>query len=406
MFCNCCGTSNPDVAKFCRKCGKPIVDSPRPSVPDSKVPLSAPQVDLSNASTPVAESSPAPVAAPAPVFPSPIGIEPRKNHTSSRTVAAIAAGIAVLFIGSVAVMLLRSGRPRALDIQIGFISSIAFSPDGRQLAITGSDGTGAQLWDTDRVQWLRTLNSYSNTDWAVYSPDGHTVATWGSCPRHVVILWDAPSGKQVRVLKDDAASIGEAAFDPDGRQVLTEAFIPGTGEGGVRLWDTASGSELRRFPGFMQPVFSPDGKLLAAWNKSRSISLVDVASGNEVRRFDGHRGLLSSGIIFSPDGHLLAGTNDNAMVTVWDLASGNEIRRIYDAASMRSIAFSPDSRLLASGSEDHTIKLWDVASGNKVRTLSGHSDSVNCVAFSPDGRLLASGGADGKVFLWPLPKSR
>jgi WD40 repeat protein len=321
---------------------------------------------------------------------------------SSRTkIIAVAASIAALLIGTLIFMLVRSGRPRALDMQIGFINSIAFSPDGRQLAITGSDGTGAQLWDSARGKWLRTLNSYSNTDWVAFSPDGHMVATWGA--GHVVILWDPPSGNQIRVLGDDAASLGASTFSPDGRQLVTDAF---GNDGGLQLWDAASGTKLRRFPGYVDPVFSPDGKFLAAWNKSKSISLLDVASGNEVRTFPGYKAFLVPDVVFSPDGRLLASTNENAVVTVWDLASGNEVRRINDAATVRGIAFSTDSRQLASGSEDHTIKLWDVASGNKVRTLTGHSDAVNCVQFSPDGRMLASGGADGKVFLWPLPQSR
>ena len=442
MFCNYCGTSNPDVAKFCRKCGKPVVDSGRASATATQVAAAATYVDSPHAepahvelphaeparveparvdapliddlvvegpivSAPVAEDIPAPVAAPAPVLSAATGAEPGRVRTRNRvTLAVIAASLVLLLIGGLIFMRVRSGRPRTLEIQVGFISSIAFSPDGGQLVVTGSDGAGAQLWDTARLQWLRTFNSYSNTDWVAFSPDGHMVATWGGSSGHVVVLWDVPTGNQIRVLSDNAASLGEAAFSPDGRLLATGAFSPLGDDRGLRLWDAGSGKELRRFPGYLGPVFSPDGKLLAAWNKSRSISLLDVESGNEVRTFAGHKGFLNPDAIFSPDGRLLAGTNDKATVTVWDVASGNEVRRIYDSALVRGIAFSPDSRLLASGSEDHTIKLWDVTSGDKVRTLSGHSDSVNCVVFSPDGRLLASGGADGKVILWPLPQPR
>ena len=342
----------------------------------------------------------------APVSSVPAVAEPGMARTSSRTkVVVVAASIAALLIGILIFLRVHSERSRTLGVQIGFISSLAFGPDGSLLAISGSDGR-VELWDTARGQWLRTFTSYHNSDWVAFSPDGHTLATWGSSSGHLVVLWDAPSGNQTRVLGDDATSLGEAAFSPDGRLLATDAYSLGIDDGELRLWDAASGSELRRFPGYTLPVFGPDNKVLAAWNKSHSISLLDVGTGNEVRRFDGHKGFLPPDVIFSPDGRLLASTNDNAMVTVWDLASGKEVHRIDDSATVRSIAFSPDSRLLASGSEDRTIKLWDVASENKVRTLSGHSDSVNCVEFSPDGRTLASGGADGKVILWPLPQSR
>jgi WD40 repeat protein len=326
------------------------------------------------------------------------------GRAGKRMIVAVAASIAVILIGTLVFLRANSQRPRTLKIQIGFISSIAFSPDGRMLAISGSDGR-VQLWDTAHGKWLRSLYSYRNSDWVVFSADGHTLVSWGADSGHQVVLWDALSGDQLRVFGDDANPAGEAAFSPDGRVLATDASSQGSDAGGIQLWDVASGSEVRRLPGYVGPVFSPDGKLLAARNKNRSISLLDVESGNEVRTFSAHQGLFSPNAIFSPDGRLLASTN-NSMVTVWDVASGQEVRNIYDSALVRGIAFSPDSRLLASGSEDHTIKLWDVASGNKVRTLSGHFDSVNCVAFSPDGRLLASGAADGNVILWPLPQSR
>jgi WD40 repeat protein len=219
-------------------------------------------------------------------------------------------------------------------------------------------------------------------------------------------LWDADSGNQVRVLADDANFIGQAAFSPDGRLLVAAVGNRGSNESGLRLWDAASGNELRRIPDYAEPVFSTDGKLLAAWNKNHSIALLDVESGNEVRTLGGNFAKLQA-VAFSPNGSPLATHEyDTAVVTLWDVNSAKELRNINDSATVRGIAFSPDSRLLASGSEDHTIKLWDVASGNKLRTFSGNSDSVNCVAFSPDGRWLASGGADASVRLWPLPKSQ
>lgn len=402
MFCNYCGTSNPAVARFCRKCGKPIASSPPPSSA-TPIPIDPPPVDPAPGTALVAQVIPPPIAVVAllPVSSDPYAVQPQ-SRPHRRMIAVIAASLVVLAVGIAIFIRARSDRPRTLEGHNGFISSIAFSPDGRMLASSDSDGN-VKLWDTVRSQWLRTFTSRPNTDWVTFSPDGHTLATWGSSSGHVVILWDTSSGTQTRVLGDSATSVGEPAFSPDGHLLVTDVASPGSDDRGLRLWDAASGSELRRFPGYMDAVFGPDGKVLAAWNKDHSISLLDVESGNEVRRFGGHKGFLPPDVVFSPDGRLLASTNDNAVVTVWDVASGNKVRDIADTAEVRGIAFSPDSRLLASGSEDHTIKLWEISSGNKVRTLSGHSDSVNCVAFSSDGHLLASGGADGNVILWPLP---
>lgn len=408
MFCNYCGTHNPDVAKFCRKCGKPTVNSQQPSAPAPPVAAAAPLIDPPSITAPVAETihlRPIAVATLPPVLLESHTAKPRVVRATKRTTAAVAASVAVLLIGAFIFMRARSNRPRILTGHSGFIGSIAFSPDGRMLASGSSDGT-VKLWDTAQGQWLRTLSSYQNTYWVTFSPNGHTLASSGGSSGHGLVLWDAASGNQVRVVAGDADFVGPPAFSPDGRLLVATANTRGTDDDGLRVWDAVSGDELRRFPGYAGPVFSPDGKTLAAWNKSQSITLLDVESGNEVRKIAKHLGFLPGVVAFSPDGHLLASTNDDAMITVWDVASWQEVRNISDSARVRGIAFSPDSRLLASGSEDHTIKLWDLGSGNKLRTFSGHSDSVNCVAFSADGRWLASGGADASVRLWPLPESR
>jgi hypothetical protein len=136
MFCNYCGTSNPEVARFCQKCGKPIVDSPRsPSAPAPQALVSAPLVDPPGFSAPVAETLPTPVAAPAHAFPSSPDIKPQSTHTGSRTiVAVVAASFAVLLIGGVVFMRVRGAGSRTSERDSNLLGSVASSPDGRMIA--------------------------------------------------------------------------------------------------------------------------------------------------------------------------------------------------------------------------------------------------------------------------------
>jgi WD40 repeat protein len=195
--------------------------------------------------------------------------------------------------------------------------------------------------------------------------------------------------------------VWSVAFSPDGRLLAS-----GSEDRTIKLWDVATGREVRTLTGHTDRVwsvaFSPDGRLLASGSDDYTIKLWEVATGSLVRSLTGHTDDVES-VAFSPDGRLLASGSLDNTIKLWEVATGSLVRSLTGHTSgVSSVAFSPDGRLLASGSDDGTIKLWDVASGSLVRTLTGHTGGVGSVAFSPDGRLLASGSDDDTIKLWDI----
>jgi WD40 repeat protein len=218
-------------------------------------------------------------------------------------------------------------------------------------------------------------------------------------------LWDVASGRELRTLSGHADSVWSITFSPDGK-----ALASGGDDATIKLWDSASGRVLRTLSGHTDRVqsivFSPDGKVLASGGWDKTIKLWDTASGRELRTLSGHTAWVDS-VTFSPDGKMLASGSSDKTIKLWDVASGRELRTLAGHTSdVWCIAFSPDGKVLASASLDKTIKLWDVASGRELRTLSGHTDWVDSVAFSPDGKVLASGSDDTTIKLWDVASGR
>jgi len=277
--------------------------------------------------------------------------------------------------------------------------AVAFSPDGKHLAVAAS--IGVWLWDTKTWEPVKLLYGHTKPVRSIaFSPDGKYLASGSD--DYTVKLWDVRTGECIRTLEGHEDQVLSVAFSPDGKLLASGG---GRGDRRVKLWDVTTGREVRTLGGHISRVysvaFSPDGKCLASGSWDKTVKLWDIETGECIRTLEGHSDVNS--VAFSPDGKYLASGSNDYTVKLWNPRTGECIRTLAGhTCYVRSVAFSPDGKLLASGSWDHTVKLWDVRTGECIRTLEGHIYWVDSVAFSPDGRFLASGSWDKTVKLWDI----
>jgi RNA polymerase sigma factor (sigma-70 family) len=300
--------------------------------------------------------------------------------------------------GALRVFDLTTGRARDGERSGHADEAVALSADGRTLAI--KENNAVTLRDAASGKELCKIalpdaNPRTLTGWLAFSPDGKALAV--TSRGETIHLLDVEQGKVIRSFAHKE-TVFAVAFSPDGQLLAGGGY---DSEGGTyfgRLWEVATGKELRRFScgkgGIRTLAFAPDGKTLAGGGDDGRMRLWDVETGKEQRAFpaDGYR---IRSVAFAPDGKTVAAAGD--AIRLYDPATGEE--RLHIDRKALGLHFSADGKVLT-GAVSGTIHRWDAASGRPLTPQDGGESAVDQVLVTADGRRIVTRGQDGDAHLW------
>ncbi len=284
-------------------------------------------------------------------------LEAERRHGGFHPAIAFSPDGRLVAVGSLAGTTVRicqgpAAEPLGDPIECGAaVQALAFRPDGQVLAIACHDGR-IRYWHLGAAEFCGESYAGGQLSLSVtYSHNGKILATGGS--DGMVRLWNAAhNGRPLETVLQHDDPVRLAAFTPDDRTIVTV-----TRRGAIRLWDAATGA-LRRPPAGHQ------------------VSDVVVAA-------------------LSPDGRMLATGDAEGSVRIWDAASLEVIHTLSSTGRVRTVAFSPDDRSLLTAGYDKIARLWDVKTGLGLGPAAYHRQIIGAAAFRPDGHHIVTGDDDG-----------
>jgi WD40 repeat protein len=124
------------------------------------------------------------------------------------------------------------------------MATLAFSGDGKRVALAYG-GTAVLVWDAASGRETQRLECGGRVVHLAFSPDGKVLAVGGPGP---IRLWDPAGGRSLGTW-GQFQGVGRLAFSADGK-TLTAVASDEKGATGLKVsvWDVAKGEERRRGP--------------------------------------------------------------------------------------------------------------------------------------------------------------
>lgn len=305
--------------------------------------------------------------------------------------------------------------------------AIAFSPDGKWLALGGADNK-VHLQPADFSAPEKLVATHGGPIRSLlFRPDSAQIFSGGA--DNAIKIADVASGAEVKALAGHQGPINTLAISADGKTLAS-----GSDDKTVKLWNVEAGTPSANFAEATAPVLSvaitPDASTIAAGAADNQVRIyrggalraavpspapaatafttdyqhLVVASGDnnlhqlaerEPRVVGQHGGPVRA-VGITKDGKTVVSASDDTLVRTWDLAAAKGLQGFAHTSPVSRIALHPDGAHVVTAENNGKVRVWEIANGNPGATVNSTA-GVNSLSLSDDGAVILFTTADGAI---------
>jgi len=241
--------------------------------------------------------------------------------------------------------------------------------------------------------WIGTFLGHKGAVWCARLDPTASVAITGSAD-YTAKLWNAATGDELRTFTHKRI-VKAVDISKDARRAVTAGQ-----EKVLQIWDTEHGACSVTLPGHQdvvkQVLWINDHSIFSG-GADAVIRLWDLRSGSQAITAFAKSSVAS--LELSKDGKVLTSAAGKE-VTFWDPHTFVPQKVHTLGFELNTAALNPEGTRFAVGGADFYAHLYDFATGDELEVNKGHHGPIHCIRFAPDGETYASGSEDGTIRIW------
>ena len=292
----------------------------------------------------------------------------------------------------------------------GGIPCAAFHPEGQLLATGGKDDF-VRIWNSSTGQIVRSHNLGEAVQALAFSPDGRLLAvgSMGRVGATHLRIFDMSSGESIYKAEPAAGQIYSLSW----ANRLGEGYLAASGPERVALWSVSTDRPLRLKPVVdldrnrcLTTILSANGQWMVWAQDDSQLQAWNIVSSQE-RPLHAPPMLQGwHGAAFLPDGESIVYVTKSGAAEIWNVKDDRHVDSIGQPGTFSAphIALSGDGKWLAGIVQQNTVSVWHMPTKQHVFSIRPEIGAVWSLAWDPASQQLAVGQSDGGLAIWHLPR--